>query len=451
MRARYALLISLTMALSGAAKAEQQHTPLLSLPQLNQCRSGERPHLPEKWRAVYLMAPFTNEQLAVGEITHDDSVAATRMKVLGVRKGSLDLLVHGSNTYVLQSQDSKIAHCENVGDTGLRPLPRAWLTQQSQCAGTAPVGEVEVDWWKTPIDPAPASYWVWYKTADRTPFRLVFQAPNNRLGILSQYALSYQVRFSEVERTDLADIVNACSAAKSTPSTVSLEDRLAALSAAPDRADGALREAIPELSTCSAESLPAWPERLALTGLMTPFDSNEDPYPTEVLYDWHVPGLRTRIFMQSQDAVQDALLLDGGGYNVTYRPGQGPTCTAVLPGAIRPNWASRGPCSCEASIAGATPLTPDGRAHIFACPLASPRAAWAWYSTTGRPFVFMVTSLAGDEGRGLFAVLDYREWRPGYPARRSAFDKPKQCTTDSRHSTAPGHCATCHLGAGASP
>jgi hypothetical protein len=67
------------------------------------------------------------------------------------------------------------------------------------------------------------------------------------------------------------------------------------------------------------------------------------------------------------------------------------------------------------------------KTRIFTCPLASPRAAWAWYALDGRPTSFAVTSLPGDQGFGLFAVLDYRDWLPGHQAPASAFDKPAQC------------------------
>jgi len=77
-----------------------------------------------------------------------------------------------------------------VGDTGWRPLPRDWLSPESQCAGTAPLGETDVDWWKTPTDPAPSSYWVWYNASDKTPLRLAFQKASNGLAVEGQAAIS---------------------------------------------------------------------------------------------------------------------------------------------------------------------------------------------------------------------------------------------------------------------
>src|SRR5262249_12218327 len=255
---------------------------------------------------------------------------------------------------------------------------------------------------------------------------------------------------------DLAAIANACKSAQKPAENLTLYERLAAMSQAPARADHAIEQLMPELAaTCSAAPLPRWPDQLAITGLMTPFDSNESPYPTEVLYDWSVPAQRTRVLFPagSPNTAQDALMLGPRGYNVSHLRGRGPVCAPVLPGTVRPDWPVRAPCSCEAEIAGGTPLTPYGTARVLACPLASPRAAWAWYSASGRPTLFMVTSLPGDEGAGLFAALDYRDWLPGHHVARSVFAKPQHCPMPpappgkAAPAAAPSHSPPCHLGA----
>jgi len=113
---------------------------------------------------------------------------------------------------------------------------------------------------------------------------------------------------------------------------------------ATERADAALEPLMPALdSSCAAATALQWPERLAITGLLTPFDAPEDPVATEVLYDWTAPGQRTRIFPLPQRGAtaQDALLLAAGGYTITHHRGRPPRCTAGLPGAIRPDWPSR--------------------------------------------------------------------------------------------------------------
>ena len=446
---------ALFAALLISAAAAQDHSSLLSRPKLEACQFPSHPQLPAKWQATYLMAPFTKSQLVLGNILYDGPLSAMRVKLYGVRQGSLDLFVIDDRTYVLVSDGSAIAR-QDLGDTGWRPLAQDWLTPQSQCAGSAQIGEIDVDWWKTPLAPKPASSWIWYKAADQTPFRLVFQSPSDRLAILSQYALSYQVEFKPVSQTDLGAIADVCSHAKPAPTGTgprALRSLIGNLSRSRARSQPEIKRLMPALASCPADSLPQWPKKLALTGLMTPFDSDENPYPTEVLYDWNVQGQGSRVFLppQSGIAVQDALLLGARGYNVTYRRNGGPMCAAVLPGTIRPDWPSRGSCTCEAEIEGGTPLTRHGTTRIMACSLAPPRAAWAWYTSAGRPTVFMVTSMPGDEGSALFALLDYSQWAPGHDVPASVFQRPDQCQvmTPPRKSSNLRRCSTCHLGAGA--
>ncbi|MCA6113641.1 hypothetical protein J6524_01670 [Bradyrhizobium sp. WSM 1738] len=451
---RVLMTIPIALLLLSPAMAQEPRA-LLDLPQLAPCGSASHPRLPKKWRGTYLMAPFTKAQLVLAEIVADAGVSAMRVKLHGVKGGSLDLFVAGNRTYVLKSEGSTVKECRALGDTGWRPLPTDWLAPQSQCTGSAPIGDTPVEWWKTAIAPEPATYWLWFKTSDQTPFRLVFPFASDHLPPFSGYALSYQVRFNALDETDLAGIDATCRQAKprmTGNSVRTLHGLIGNLSESGPRAESEINQIMPELQAdCPADPLTEWPERLAITGLMTPFDSDEAPYPAEVLYDWTVPAQRTRTFGGPEAGItaQDSLLLDPQGYTITHYRDRPPVCRPVLPGTIRPGWAARAPCECAATINGTTSLSPYGTARILVCPLASPRVAWAWYALSGRPTTFMVTSLRGDEGKRLFAVLDYRAWLPGHPFSRSVFDKPPQCAIAS-HSrltqSALRRCSTCHLG-----
>jgi hypothetical protein len=447
-------LVTIMIAAVTLSPAMAQERALLDLPQFAPCGTS-RPRLPEKWQGTYLMAPFTKAQLVLAEIVADVAVSAMRIKLHGVRRGSLDLFVAGDRTYVLKSNDSVIKKCRALGDTGWRSLPTDWLAPQSQCAGTAPIGETPVEWWKTAITPEPASYWLWFKTSDHTPFRLVFPFASDRFPPFSRYALSYQVRFDTLDKTGLAEIDTICKQAK--PAMAgnplrTLQDAIANLSQSDLRAEGEISRLMPELQAdCPALPLTEWPERLAITGLMTPFDSDENPYPAEVLYDWTVPAQRTRTFGGPESGItaQDSLLLGPQGYTITHYRDRPLVCSPVLPGTIRPGWAARAPCECAATINGTTSLSPYGTTRILACPLASPRVAWAWYALSGRPTTFMVTSLRGDEGKRLFAVLDYRAWLPGHSFSHSEFGKPSRCAIASHSRLTQSRlrrCSTCHLG-----
>src|SRR5437588_7987386 len=83
----------------ASACAGQDLRPLQSLPQLAACTSTVHPQLPQQWRATYLMAPFTMGQLVLSEIVHDAWLAATRITLHGVKRGSADFLVIGDKTY----------------------------------------------------------------------------------------------------------------------------------------------------------------------------------------------------------------------------------------------------------------------------------------------------------------------------------------------------------------
>jgi hypothetical protein len=450
------VLVTITIAvLLLFPAAAQEPRALLDLPQLTPCGSTSHPRLPEKWRGIYLMAPFTKGQLVLAEITADVAVSAMRVRLHGVKRGSLDLFVAGNRTYVLKSEGSAIKECRALGNTGWRPLPTDWLAPQSQCTGSAPIGETPVEWWKTAIAPEPATYWLWFKTSDQTPFRLVFPFASNQLPPFSLYALSYQVRFNTLDETGLAGIDATCRQAKPTTAknpVRTLHGLIGEISQSGLLARSEIDQIMPELQAdCPAAPLTEWPERLAITGLMTPFDSDENPYPAEVLYDWTLPAQRTRTFGGPEAGItaQDSLLLDPQGYTITHYRDRPPVCRPLLPGTIRPDWAARAACECAATINGTTALSPHGTARILVCPLASPRVAWAWYALSGRPTVFMVTSLRGDEGKRLFAVLDYHAWLPGHSFSRSGFGKPLPCAIASHSRSTQSRlrrCSTCHLG-----
>lgn len=461
-RASLALALAF-LALPICSAGAQERSTVLQVPTLGACRSSAHPQLPQRWRAAYLMAPFTKAQLVLGEIESDAALGAMRVRLYGVQRGAADLFVQGERTYALAPDGAGRTACRDLGDTGWRPLARDWLTRASQCTGSAPVAGTAVDWWKTPAQPAPTSHRLWYDGPDRPPFRLAFQIPIDWLSILSQFALSYRVQFSPSTQTDLGAITEICKRAAPAPTDSgpeALRELIEEMPRSDARADAEIRRLMPSLAaSCPTTPPPTWPDKLAFTGLMTPYDFPENPYPTEVLYDWSVPGQRTRVVMQPQTgvAVQDSLLLGPLGFTVTY-PRRGTLmCNQVLPGTVRPDWASRGDCDCAATIEGTTPLSPNGTTRIFVCPLGAPRVTWAWYALDGRPSMFMVTSMRGDQGLGLFAILDYRDWMPGRDFPASVFRKPAQCRAGPgvaggpERPADPPRCDACHLGSTSPP
>src|SRR6478672_3338845 len=158
-RALLVLLTGLFLCGSGRPGPAQDSRPVQRVPEFPACRTTAHPQLPPHWRATYLMAPFTTGQLVVADIVHDASLAATRITLYGVKGGTADFLVTGDTTYELTFEGETVTECRALGDTGWRPLPQDWLAPGSQCTGSAPILGTPVDWWKTPIDPAPSTYW----------------------------------------------------------------------------------------------------------------------------------------------------------------------------------------------------------------------------------------------------------------------------------------------------
>jgi hypothetical protein len=143
-----------------------------------------------------------------------------------------------------------------------------------------------------------------------------------------------------------------------------------------DRADNEIAGLVPELSACPATPFTRWPDRLGISGFLTPLDVVQNPAPTEVYYDWSIPAQRTRAFLPPHSPVsaRDALLLGKDGYDILYSRHARPLCMATLPGTVRPDWQDRAPCTCAATLNGKTELSPHGTTRIPELPTGQPPA-----------------------------------------------------------------------------
>jgi hypothetical protein len=455
-----AALALLAASLTAQSAAAQPADEAPSLPALTQCVGQTHPLLPEKWQGTYLMAPFTKQQLVLGDFVTDSTIPATRIWLYGLKHGALDLLIKGQRTYLLSQDEDPSSGCQDLGDTGWRPLPRDWLGARAQCEGNAPVAGLGLEWWKTPSSGTHSADWIWYKAEGRSPFRLMMTQPADRLAGLSAYALSYQLRFEALQDTDLAGAANKCEGKiqhASGSGKAALRKLLEAMEHSQFRAPDDIAHLAPGLSgECPAASLNGWPEHAAMSMVMTPPGFGDSPMPTEVLYDGNARMMRTRNFWpaRSELAADDALLLDGFGYSVAHTRAGRLICHAALPGALRPDWPVTGGCSCEASIKGGTALTPFGAARILVCPMTAPRVVWSWFALDGRPMIFMETSAPGDDPAGKLTLVDYHAWRPGHVPASAAFQTPLQCPAPAPQTGSPGlvhakqpaprRCGACH-------
>ncbi len=458
---RFSVALAAAVALVFTLPAgAQERASALPLPQLAKCERRAHPQLPPKWRATFLLAPFTKAQLVLAEIAHDAALAATRIKVYGLEHGSADLFIIGSSTYELRSDGASLAACRNLGDTGWRALPRDWVARTAKCVGSAPIAEMAVEWWKVPTDPAPSTNWIWLKASDRTPFRLLFERPSDRLAILSRHALSHQIAFAAAPDVDLSGVAATCKAEK-THAPIgrdALAEVFARMERAADRAEADIKRLVPELeASCPTTPLPDWPDQFVTTAIMTPIDADSMPMPAEVIYNWHLKSQRTRMFWPDKSPIrsEDALLIGPDGYEVIRNRSGNLACHGSLPGVLKANWPTVAPCTCAGAIRGTTPLTPYGSTRILNCPMTAPRVAWAWFTNEGRPILFMETSSSSDPGGGLLAVVDYHAWAPGAAITDAALAKPAQCRGSRQAQPArrgdENQCPACHLGGATAP
>jgi hypothetical protein len=427
----------------------------LALPRMEPCQRGPHPVLPAKWRGVFLMTPFTPSQLKISEIVYDEAVPAMQVKLFGVRSGAANLLVLKDKIFSL-SEESPIAQCDELEQREWTPLPRDLLAPRAQCVGVSPISETPVEWWKTPSEPAPLADWMWFKSSERSPFRLLFQKPSDRLSVLSAFAVSHQVHFEPLKETDLALRAAACAEGGRGRRQGGIHDVLNALESAPSRADAEIKRLFPELQMNCSSTRPHWPEALGMTMFLTPLDFSTNPVPAEVLYNWKLRAQRTRMFWGAEQPTtdEDALMLAEHGYSVSRQRSGDVQCIPALPGTPRPHWLQEAPCICEGMIEAGHALAPYGAAEILRCPATPPRLFWTWHTLAGRPMLFMVTPSRGDEPTALITLADYYAWVPGYPSSASLFTRPAQCpdlsTGRGRRlprpaGRAPEPCGGCHL------
>ena len=76
----------------------------------------------------------------------------------------------------------ELLRCEAAG----QPPSDNWLSDEAQCIGEAPLIETEVEWWKMPAKPDPATTWHWFTKQDRLPWRSLFASPSDALAMLGR-------------------------------------------------------------------------------------------------------------------------------------------------------------------------------------------------------------------------------------------------------------------------
>ncbi len=420
---------------------------------MSQCRDPKSVTLPASWRAVYLMAPFSAGQLALGLFSHSEQRAATRVTLYGLRHGKLDLLIRGNQTHTLATVNGSLT-CEHLGDMGLRPFPQDLRSSHAVCQGAGPVMGQTVDWWKMPAERGDGSAaWLWFDRPHLGPFRLMFTQPQQSPPVLGQFTLSYRVSFETKEDADVDAALDACRNEGASPHhDTSLAALLQSMERSPNAFTAEIERLAPALqTTCPSTSFPEWDQSLGMTAFMTPPGVKDAPLPTEIAYDWTRQSQRTR--MISRPKIEEALLAQGEGFSIVHSRTSAVSCAGGLPGTLRPDWPLKGGCSCEAMITAPSEMSSYTPVKILRCPMTPPRVVWSWFNGN-RPLLFMETSAPEDKPEGVLVLTDYHAWTTTHPAQEEAFSMPPQCPRPGKPlpaNEAGRGCGACHLDALASP
>jgi len=455
------VLIVVTIGFAPSSAAQN-----LKLPEFQRCEAAGQPRLPQRWRSTALLEPFKTPrllnsfQLAVGEFTGDTTLPAMRATIHGLQAQSFDLLVAPESTYLLTGPSANPTGCQPLGPIWQPPSDN-WLSDQAQCVGEAPLIETEVEWWKMPAKPDPATTWHWFSKDRRLPWRSLFASPSDALAVLGQYAMAYYPEFTPVDSTNLPGLLEFCRSqtTDAVDPAPARDDLRAFITDHPNPELEAEREAsigglIPGLSlaACDDQTLPSWPAHgnLGFTTFMTPVKFSNDPFPTEILYQWQTRSQRTRLVYPSSSPQEfgDALLIGGNGYGIDrMRYGNVSCAPGVMPGTPQPNWPVLGNCTCRGVLDDNPALSPDRVTQVLSCDMEPPSVFWTWYTDAMKPVVFYQTESAPDVGTGL-ALADYYDWQPGAAIPSGTFALPSQCIGAKRPPIPPlsTDCFTCHLG-----
>jgi hypothetical protein len=439
-------------ALSSSSLAVAQTT--ISLPPLTDCKSTAPPTLPNRWRAVGLLMPFLEGQLSVGEFVYDSTVPAMRASVYGLESGAVDLLVTDTETFQLFGPHRSPTGCISLRRKFNLPSPR-WPSEQGVCVGDAVVDSTPVQWWKAPGSGTQA-HWYWFRSDTRLPWRTLFLTPSPDPAVIGDYAMTYFPTFAEMLDTNLASLREFC---------IGQAENVAAAAADADSARGLNQDAeserldriatlIPGLAYhgCTHAKIPNWPERFAATAFLTPISFNDNPTRALILYDWSETASQFAVMFQNSPPQLKALvaLKKNVGFRIYPHP-SGPTCEAVYPGLLRPDWMKTAGCKCKGVIDHNPALNPNDVAQILMCPIKwqQHRIMWSWYTESERPIVFVEPGARGDGG---VMLADYDQWLPGEKITAANFDLPKECVAPDKvmrppgdpHTLANASCSDCH-------
>ena len=437
-------------ALGGTPAAGQS----IPLPIFSACPQGTpAPTLPERWRAVGLMFPFTRDQIDVGEFVYDGKLPAMRATLHGMESGAVDLLITDKETYQLSGSYDSPNGCAALGPKYSLPA-NAFMTKDAVCIGDSTLVGKPMHWWKSPTSDGRAKWHV-FRSDTKLPWRIVVPAPSTDPPLIGEYGLTYFPTFTPAPQTNLSKLRDFCisrgkKAGGETAAAKTARDLMAMRNAAAeaDRAQR-IKTLIPGLSNeaCAGMKPVRWPDQFFTTATISPIGFKWAPLPSVVYYDWnkaqvavmHVPWATPPV------RVTISTLTKGIGYSIERVPNGGSQCISDSPGIVRPDWMASAGCKCAAVLDHTPELSPDDVTQIMSCPIKDQgqRVMWSWYTAQGRPVLFMEP---GAMGNGV-NIADYHRWMPGMKMPDVDYELPKMCLAPGNTglpASATSSCSDCH-------
>lgn len=442
-------------------------------PKFSPCGSSVPPLLPQKFRAVALLTPFDDSQLVVVEITYDWSVRIMRVTAYGLEEGYGDFLYTPDGYYILDSVNGgpPVNIFGPIATTEQVPAPTFLSDIGATCNGMQEVLGVVTNWWcalrmntnppaPIPPDPTPhiAANWFWMRNDNQYPWRMMFINTTNdfKLPFIGRFAFVHFPTFEAITSTNLpallqsageygkkVDSTNAALLQKEkTLETYNLLENKTFLSRTVERLKilGRIQELIPGLTPPDNNPLPTWSPRQFMTALTTPtFEPHpfpNQPYPTQIFYDWKIQRQLTRFFLPDS-TMQDIILTNSASYIVLRSPNGKHTCMGKLPvGLPYPNWPERDGGVCKGIITNNPQLSPNKTTQIFTLQSMPPRNFWIWYTTVNEAIMFAEVPQACNVELVLTDYFDFNSTPP--PFAPSLFVVPPDCLAVSpQHAAKP--------------
>lgn len=439
-------------------------------PTIAKCGSTTPPNLPQSFHAIALLTPFNNSQLVVADIYYDWSLKAMRITTYGLEHGYADFLYIQNEYFILDSENGgppknffgPIATTEQV------PPPNWLVNFKASCNGIGDVLNQKTSWWcsltkntngTAPVPPTPcpnidSANWFWLRADNQMPWRMMLINTTNEFNLpfIGWFAFAHFPTFESMPKNSLSDLVNTCRS-RSKPIDMenaaplrinSYEDVYNMVRAKP-LVSGAfsqtnildsIQDLIPGLFPPGNNSLPTWPNQLFMTALTTPtFEPHpfpNQPYPTQVYYDWSNQRQLTRFYLPDQ-SLEDAILTSSKSYLINRFSNGTHKCLGTVPvGLPYPNWTERDGGVCKGVIKNNPQLSPNKTTQIFTLNSMPPRVFWIWYTTTNQAIMFAEVPQACNVELILTDYFDYNPAPP--PFDPSLFVIPADCLSSGKKS-----------------